>query len=368
MPDISARDVIQLFLHPESAASIDAERWQQIILVLRYQQLLARYAKRIRKAGVFEQVHKYAQHHLINAEIIADKQYQQVHYEASLLQQQIGGIGSHLIFLKGAGYSLSGLSVGVGRTYSDIDILVDKTAISDIEKTMSLNGWLPEEMDEYDQKYYRQWAHEIPPMKHATRGTLIDIHHNIIPVVSTRAPDINLLFEHTVITKDGYQILDKPAMTLHSLIHLFYNEEFKYGYRDLLDLHLLMSDNTEEYWQQLLDLAESTGFERELFYACRYTNRLTSTAIPEHVVNLLNQKNSGPILPIVDFIFTQLLIPSHPTVRSPSYSLAAFMGFLRGHHLKMPLPVLIYHSVNKAWRLIIEYFLGNTFFDKEKTH
>ncbi|OZG73576.1 hypothetical protein BTA51_10340 [Hahella sp. CCB-MM4] len=363
---MTASDIIRLYLKPEFATTLSADQWQKAILILRYQQLLARYAKHFRKKGIFDQLHEYARHHLTNAEIIADKQYQQVHYEAALLKQQIGNIGSHLVFLKGAGYSLSGLPVGVGRTYSDIDILVDKQYIREIEKTMTLHGWLPEEMDEYDQKYYRQWAHEIPPMKHATRGTLIDIHHNIIPIVSMRAPDINILFDHTVMTSDGYQVLDKAAMTLHSLIHLFYNEEFKYGYRDLMDIHILMSGNSEDYWQQLLDLAKTCGFEKELYFACRYAEGLMQTGVPDFVTTQLAHHKSR-MQSVLDFMFTNLLSPSHPFVRRPIYPLAVFMGFIRGHRLKMPLSILVYHSMNKAWRLTVEYLLGNTFFDKQKT-
>jgi hypothetical protein len=45
-----------------------------------------------------------------------------------------------------------------------------------IEKRLWLLGWLSEELTEHDEKYYRKWAHETPPLRHSKRGTIVDIH------------------------------------------------------------------------------------------------------------------------------------------------------------------------------------------------
>ena len=33
----------------------------------------------------------------------------------------------------------------------------------------------------YDQRYYREWMHELPPLLHVRRQTALDVHHAIAP-------------------------------------------------------------------------------------------------------------------------------------------------------------------------------------------
>ena len=55
-------------------------------------------------------------------------------FEASELQRELGNNQQYLIFLKGAGYTLSGAPVGESRIYNDIDLLADKKSIDGMEK------------------------------------------------------------------------------------------------------------------------------------------------------------------------------------------------------------------------------------------
>jgi len=131
-------------------------QWSQIVRVLRYQQCLARLNWRLQHFGVdITSLPQFVQNHLKNAEIIANKQKHQVHFEAKELKRLLQPYTAKLLFLKGAGYSLANnASVGHGRTYSDIDLLVDKASLPDVEKELALNGFFAEDLDEYDQKYY----------------------------------------------------------------------------------------------------------------------------------------------------------------------------------------------------------------------
>ena len=51
-----------------------------------------------------------------------------------------------------------------------------------VAEALQRRGWSMKALDEYDEQYYRQWAHELPPMTHAERETEVDIHHSILPV------------------------------------------------------------------------------------------------------------------------------------------------------------------------------------------
>ncbi len=366
MHDMDANTLIRLFSNPEDALKLSLKEWQLVVLALRHQQLLARYAIRFKDFQVFESLHNYVKHHLINAEIVAEKQTLQVLFEARQLSKQLTKYNAQFIFLKGAGYSLSGHPVGAGRTYSDIDVLTAKEHIENIEKDLTLHGWLPEKMTDYDQKYYRTWAHEIPPMKHAERGTVLDIHHNIVPPVSNRAPDSSVFFNNVELSESGHWTFTKEAMTLHSLVHLFFNEDFKYGFRDLLDLHILMTTNADNtYWSKLVAMAKTSGFTGELYLACRYTQKILNTPVPIEVYRELKPYRSWT-MPVLDYIFLRLLSPNHPFFALPGYKLAAFLGFIRGHKLKMPFHILFFHTITKGGKLILEALFGSSLFAKNE--
>jgi len=341
----------QLFITPASAVALSEAQWVEVIRVLRHQQLLARYSFRFRDADVFAQLPLYAQHHMRNAEIIADKQYRQVDTEARELTDLLAAIDVTPVFLKGAAYALQPqLKPGLGRTFSDIDILVPKASITAVEQRLALFGYLAEPISDYDQHYYRNWTHEIPPVRHHSRGTVLDIHHNLIPPVSGRAPQITAFQPHIIDTAGGFAVLDLAAITLHSLIHLFFNEDFKNAFRDLTDLHLLFSDFSDEEWSRIIKLANQTGFLFELMLAGRYCQKILQTSIPVWVCQQLEQYQATTWrMQLLDFIFESTLMPKHPLTSSLKQQFAVFLALLRGHWLKMPVGILLRHLVMKSF-------------------
>ena len=286
-------------------------------------------------------------------------------FEADELKRELANKPQYLVFLKGAGYTLSGAPVGDTRIYNDIDILADKKSIDAIEKRICLIGWLSEELTEHDEKYYRKWAHEIPPLRHGKRGTIVDVHHNIVPIISGRHVDADKFAKNTVTTEGGFQILSFAAMTLHSLIHLFFNEEVKKGYRDLIDLHTLMTtNNNEAFWLDLISLAKETDFGLELFLACRYTQKILKTEVPGYVHKEISQFCPWNIA-FVDFIYEKTLKPNHPLCKPKFFVLAEFAVLIRGHFQKMPLHILIYHLLCKSGVSLIKSIFGKHVFTKE---
>ncbi|MDP4528103.1 nucleotidyltransferase family protein [Alkalimonas delamerensis] len=361
--------LMRLVKSPEAAVAIPEQHWPLMVRLLRKHQLLARYGHWFRQAGVFEQLPHYAQHHLRNAEILASKQQHQVVFEAAELVSLLAPLGVCPVFLKGAAYSLAfEASVGSGRTYSDIDVLVPKEQITAVEQRLALHGYYGEAMTAYDQHYYRRWTHEIPPIRHHSRGTVLDIHHNLIPPISGRAPDMAVFLQQLVQSPQGFQVLALPAMTLHSLVHLLFNEEFKHGFRDLTDLHLLFGQFRQaDDWQQLLQLAQQTGFLFELFLACRYCKQLLGTSFPEFFLDeLAAQQRNQLHQALLDFIFLRVLCPRHPVTDGWQHRLADQLSWLRGHWLKMPLSVLLWHTAVKSSRAVMMAVLGKSYFEPER--
>jgi hypothetical protein len=365
MSDISAEIVINTYVSPESSKELRLEEWQHLILILRHQQLLACYSGRFKEKGIFDDIPVKVKRHFLNADVLAANHKKQVEFEAAELKQNLLGKQQYLIFLKGAGYTLSKADVGKNRIYNDIDVLADKQSIPEIEKKLSLLGWLCEDLTEHDEKYYRKWAHEIPPLRHSKRGTIVDVHHNIVPIISGRQLDAQMLATHSVTTHEGFQVLSFPAMTLHSLIHLFFNEDVKKGYRDLIDLHtLITTNNSEAFWLDLITLAKETGFGLELFLTCRYTQKILQTDIPAFVQDEISRFCPWNII-FLDFIYEKLLSPNHPICQVRYFATAEFMILIRGHFQKMPLHILIYHLASKAGISLIQSIFGKHVFTKE---
>ena len=105
---------------------------------------------------------------------------QDIWRELAHIERALTHLKTPVILLKGASYVHSELPPADGRTFSDIDILVSRDQIAQAEAALMLGGWATGSLNAYDQRYYRHWAHEIPPMTHLQRGTTIDLHHSLV--------------------------------------------------------------------------------------------------------------------------------------------------------------------------------------------
>jgi hypothetical protein len=161
-----------------------------------------------------------------------------VRWEVKCIQRALADVGVPVILLKGAAYVMAGLPPAPGRFFSDIDILVPKATLPAVEAALMLHGWATTHHNAYDQRYYRTWMHELPPMRHATRLSVIDVHHAILPETARLRPDPEKLRDaaRPLDPNESVMVLAPTDMVLHSALHLFHDGEFDSGLRDLVDL------------------------------------------------------------------------------------------------------------------------------------
>lgn len=356
------RDLLaQLFVQPELAKSLSLAQWTQLIIVLRHEKLLARYALLLDELNVLQCLPKFVQRHCKSAMTLAERHAKQVHFELAQLKDTLIASADIWVVLKGAAYTASNSSAALGRVYNDIDILVDKPHLATVERQLIMSGWMPQEIDDYDEAYYRQWTHEIPPLQHGYRGTMLDLHHNLVPPVSGRAPDMSLLFEHIMLTETGIPVLKLPALVLHSAIHLFFNDDFSASFRDLTDLYLLFNDMNHAEWETAYTLSCETGFATELALALYCTSevfKITLTAPQMRFVSMHTSVREASWL-------CQAMNSDHPLMRTRSQWFYNHYAWLRGHRLKMPIKTLIYHLSMKTYRYCVERILGKHYFTKQ---
>ena len=257
------------------------------------------------------------------------------------------------VFLKGAAYIIANDPCHQGRLFADVDIFVGKSDLSATEEMLSWNGWISEKLDEHDEKYYRNWMHEIPPMVNSKTNMTIDVHHNLIPLVSRIKLDSTKLKDRIVNNKDGIRSLAPEDKVLHSAAHLLLDGEFDNGFRDIHDLYLLITEGVSlnaDFLDLLQKRAEQLGFELVLYYCLRLLQRIFALTISDKYVVALEGKMSSPTIAklVLEMLFT-VIYPSTTSSDSRKQNTYALLLFIRSHWLKMPMHILVPHLFHKAF-------------------
>jgi hypothetical protein len=283
----------------------------------------------------------------------AERHRQAVAWEVSKIRQALGEVEPRLVLLKGAAYVLAGLPAARGRLFSDIDILVAHERLGRVESALMLGGWVSSHLDAYDQRYYREWMHELPPMQHAKRQTVIDVHHAILPRTAAARPDPARLRAAALPLpgQPGLYVLAPADMVLHSAVHLFHEGEFNHGLRDLFDIHrlLLHFSTLPGFWDELPARARELGLERPLFYALRYCGRLLHTPVPAATLGAAEGgRPNRLLLALMDQLFGRALLPAHPSCADAFSGAAGVILYMRGNWLRMPPLLLTRHLLHKA--------------------
>ncbi len=349
-----SRDLLVRTLRTPDAISGYALRdWDILVRQARAAGLLARLGHRLREQGLSEAIPMQARWHFEAAETLAAKQYTAVCWELKQIRAALAGFDSPLIVLKGAAYVAARLPAAAGRLFNDIDILVPRDALPRVETSLMLAGWHATGLSEYDKRYYRRWMHEIPPMRHVRRETVIDVHHAILPDTARYHPDSAKLRARAVAVEDmpGIQVLAAEDRILHSATHLFHDGELPHGLRDLTDLDLLLREAAADnnFWPRLIARADELQLGRSLFYALRYVRHFLATPVPDKVMTAVDAFSPGrATLALMDGIFTRVLAPDHASSADLLTPAARLAAFVRAHWLRMPPHLLIPHLARKA--------------------
>lgn len=247
-----------------------------------------------------------------------------------------------LFVLKGCAYILADDRNHVGRRFSDIDLLVPENHIEQTEASLVAAGWKPTSVSDYDERYYREWMHEIPPMTHVRRQTALDLHHAIIPKVSPFSFPIEIMLSRALELSSGVFILDPLDRIIHCAVHAFLEGVAEKALRDLYDLHCLTRQHCalDSQLTELLSRVDQLGLRQLVIPALAAaedifcdTHRLFRT---DARATLLSRAATT--------------IFSSSRIRAAIYSTGLL---LHSHWAKMPPSLLLKHYLHKAatdWR------------------
>lgn len=345
--------VVHALRNAPSLLGLSLPHWDSLVRHARRTNLLARVAMRLDELGLLPQVPAAPRAHLQAARTLAQAQADAVRREVAFIDQALAAVDSPLVLLKGAAYLIAGLSAARGRMFSDIDILVPRGALPSVEATLMLHGWQTTKTSAYDQRYYRRWMHELPPLKHNSRQTWLDVHHAILPITARLRPDSAKLLaaSRPVAGEPRLRVLAPVDMVLHSATHLFCNEDVGNNLRDLVDLDSLLRElaNEEEFWPRLTLRAGELELTRPLYYALRYAVRILDTPVPARVLGAAEIGRPPSLLRgLMDLLFVRTMQPDR--TNDGLASLARGFLYLHAHWLRMPPLLLALHLTTKALR------------------
>ena len=345
-----------LFIHalmcPDTLTQHSVRELEGIVRYARRAGLLANLAERAQAEGVdvpeladvFEGAQMYAREHS-----------RRIEWEMAQLEPLVRELDCPVLVLKGGAYLAMDLLSSRGRLLSDLDLMVPKQDIRQVESLLLRHAYRSQKQDAYDQHYYREWMHELPPLVHVARGTVVDLHHNIAPPVSRLKLDAANLFQRAVPLVEGspYLRLSDEDLVLHLCIHMFHDGELHNALRELCDLDAMLRrfGGDEDYWMRLLQRAQALGVLRPLYYGTRFARLLLNTPLPEELVRYL--EIAAPLQPLrglIESAMRRAILP--PEGERPGFLDAASeqLLFLRAHWLRMPPLMLLRHLFTQARR------------------
>jgi hypothetical protein len=342
--------LLHAFADPGLVSGLSAERLELLFSQVRQSGLGARLSYRIEDAGGTAALPDRVHTQFAAARIAAESRRRELEWEVNRLHRTLTRAGYPMLLLKGAAYAMAGLPLARGRTSGDIDIMVPGDRLDSVEKHLLSQGWEWVELEPYDDRYYRKWSHELPPLRHRERGSTLDVHHTILPPRSRLRPDPSTFWRLAVPLADGSMGLCPTHMALHVAVHLFQDGEIAGGLGDLIDFDELCRHfgQNPEYWQELVPAAIGLGLVRPLYYALRYASLLLGTMVPEAV--MVDAARAGqppaPVRAAMDPMVGSALVPEFS---SPWRRVACFCLYIRSHWLRMPPLPLALHLMRKAW-------------------
>jgi hypothetical protein len=330
--------------------------WARAVRVGRRLRLLARLAASVDSTGAWGRVPDGPARELRAEFALSSWRSSKLAWAIDRVGATLGGAEERRVLLKGAAYMAQGLRVAAGRLPSDADILVPRERLDAVQATLAQAGWNENPLDEHDQRYYREWSHEVPPMRHELHPVELDLHHNILPPVGRHRVDAQQLLARVEPSGwPGWQVLHPQDQLLHSACHLAYDAEPRERLRDIVDADGLMREfgqRRADFWPGLVARARELGLTEPLWLVVSLARAWMQTPVPQAVQAELAAVAPPPwrrawLLPL----WERLLAPVDPDQRGDwRQDTAAFIVLARYHRNRMPLRLLLPHLLHKVRR------------------
>ncbi len=340
---------------PESLVQLPSAELDLLLRIARRARVLGYLAEALEREGATAGLPPHVLDILTGARVSADARSRVILWELDRVAQALGDeLASQVVVLKGAAYALLGTPNARGRIVADIDLLAEKSLLPDVEARLAEGGWSAKELSDYDQRYYREWTHEIPPLVHRERDVEVDVHFNILPQSARLKPRARDLFDNALPSeRSPFQVLAPADIVLHAMAHLMFDADLADDLRDLQDVAMLMEHfaaRDDDFWRQLVERAAVLDLGRPAYYGVHFASRLLSVSVPDQVREGLRRWQPNALASLcMDKLVPFGLLPPDPDAYDRGSEFARTLLFMRSHWIRMPPWMLAYHSLYKMW-------------------
>lgn len=327
--------LVDALRNPAGTARLDAAGWTALLTIARVEQLLGTLARKLSGLPVPDAV----AHILEEARINAEYQRRSALWEADCARRALADYAGKVVLMKGTAYVAAGLKAGEGRHIGDLDIMVAQANLPQIEAALLNAGWEWVKEDAYDDAYYRDHMHELPPLIHKERDRMIDVHHTILPLTARPRPDAEAMLADADALSNGLYVLSPTDMLIHSAAHLFADGELDGGLRNLWDIHCLIDERADDaFWPALASRAAHHQLLAPVERAVRLAHQLYGTDIPSGW-----RRGHWP-----DTYYIRRLTARDHWGRG-THKLTRLLFYIRSHWLRMP-PLMLARHLWTKWR------------------
>ncbi len=345
--------LLKVLKNPVTMLDLDIKGWNSVLFEAQMLKLRGRLANDASELGLLEKLPSKVQKIFINAKIEAESGQRKIMWEVNRIRRALFEFEEKIILVKGSAYIAKGLNCAAGRTSVDIDILVAKKNLDIVENHLFIAGYGSQTMSEYDQLYYREWGHELPPLLHPDRMVEVDVHHTILQVTNKLSPNIDTIINAAEQLEDNIYLLCREDMLLHSIVHQFVDGTVKASLRNLLEQSDMIKEFSldPDFWQRFMDRAEELNFSRPVFYCLHYCKYFLNTNIPDNVMIRAQKSAPGPLIrKLMDMMIFRVMVPFGENRSKLSDYLATNGLYMRSHLLRMPPVMLATHLTRKLYR------------------
>ncbi|HEY0445436.1 MAG TPA: nucleotidyltransferase family protein [Allosphingosinicella sp.] len=340
----NARLLARALAEPGSVTGLSPGEWTELIAVARAESLAGSLAHRLQAIELPPKVAAL----LADARRDSEQARTQALWEAEMARRALAPTGVPVILLKGTAYAAAGLEAAIGRSIGDLDILVPRGTLDEVQQALLAAGWEWVKPDPYDDLYYRRWMHELPPLIHRERDRMIDVHHTILPLTARPKPLPLDLIDKSRPLHGGLRVLSPEHMILHAAAHLIADGDLAGGLRNLWDIDRMcreFSRDQADFCPGAVEEAHAHGLGRQVMTALRLAAQIFGTPLTAY---------DGPA-PIdfsprrSDRYFRARLLARDGWGRETRKGLR-FAFYVRSHWLRMPPLMLARHLWLKARR------------------
>lgn len=361
------RALLHLYADPSHAGDIGLGQWAAVLGAARRARALGHLASRLRLAGVATILPEPVAAHFESADRVIRRQRQRLHLELREVGDALDDLDVPIVLLKGAAYEALGLPLAAARVASDVDILVRPNDLRLVEDRLKARGWGSIELSAYDERYYREWSHEIPALSHPARGLEVDVHHSIAPGLRGDSSPVRALFERSLpcewrVGRAGrrirqFRVLEPADQLLHIAVHTFESSDLACRLREVMDFDMLYraycGPGGHVDPRIAIERAAATGTDRALWWTLHFAHRWLGTPIDRSLLD-----GAGRPDPLVRYAMNwacdRSMLPG-VTQRRSRVEFAAELALLTRYQWhRLPLRLLVPHVVEKARRRLLD--------------